>query len=182
MKLIKLVRTFLTSLLFSIVIPGALLFVLDYISAGSGSGGAFDLPNLPQFLILLVIGVLALPFIIGTLVFGLPIAALIEANSFPVLSNVALPVRYGTLTISGHTATAAIVGLIVQVVVWAIILYSADRLKQVKSRDFLTENISTSQTVDYLRQEAAKGSREEFEAFLAAIPEDEPMEEDRLKE
>jgi hypothetical protein len=155
-KLAKLVRTFLISLLFSIVIPGALLFVLVWVSEGSGSGGEFDLPNLPQFLILRVIGVLALPFIIGTLVFGLPIAALIEANNLLIFSDVVLPLRYGTLTISRNTATAEIVGLIVQVLAWTIILFGIERLKQVKS------------------------NRKDFEAFLAAVPDIAPIEEDRL--
>jgi hypothetical protein len=35
-------------------------------------------------------------------------------------------------------------------------------------------------TLDYLRAEAAEGKREEFEAFLAAVPEAEPLETDRL--
>lgn len=42
------------------------------------------------------------------------------------------------------------------------------------------EKISALRTVDYLREEAAKGSREDFEAFLAAVPDVEPIEEDRL--
>lgn len=42
------------------------------------------------------------------------------------------------------------------------------------------EKISALRTVDYLREEAAKGSREDFEAFLAAVPGAEPIEEDRL--
>lgn len=42
------------------------------------------------------------------------------------------------------------------------------------------EKISALRTVNYLREEAAKGSREDFEAFLAAVPDAEPIEEDRL--
>ena len=35
-------------------------------------------------------------------------------------------------------------------------------------------------TLDYLRKETAKGSRADFEAFLAAVPDDEPMDGDRV--
>jgi len=54
----------------------------------------------------------------------------------------------------------------------------------VSINQFLTlaaaEKISALRTVDYLREEAAKGSREDFEAFLAAVPAADPIEEDRL--
>lgn len=43
------------------------------------------------------------------------------------------------------------------------------------------EKISALRTVDYLRAEGAKGSRADFEAFLAAIPDREPEEEDRIE-
>jgi hypothetical protein len=42
------------------------------------------------------------------------------------------------------------------------------------------EKMSALLTLDYLRAEAAEGKREEFEAFLAAVPEAEPLETDRL--
>ncbi len=42
------------------------------------------------------------------------------------------------------------------------------------------EKISALRTVDYLRAEASKGSRADFEAFLAAVPDTEPAEEDEL--
>ena len=42
------------------------------------------------------------------------------------------------------------------------------------------EKMSALLTLDYLRAEAAEGKREEFEAFLAALPEAEPLETDRL--
>ena len=55
----------------------------------------------------------------------------------------------------------------------------------VSINQFLTlaaaEKISALRTVDYLREEAAKGSRADFDAFLAAVPDDEPMEEDKLE-
>ncbi|MFZ0544622.1 MAG: toxin-antitoxin system HicB family antitoxin [Candidatus Promineifilaceae bacterium] len=54
----------------------------------------------------------------------------------------------------------------------------------VSINQFLTlaaaEKISALRTVDYLREEAAKGGREDFEAFLAAVSNTEPFEEDRL--
>ncbi len=43
------------------------------------------------------------------------------------------------------------------------------------------EKISALRTMDYLRAEASKGSRADFEAFLAAAPDVEPMEDDRLE-
>ena len=42
------------------------------------------------------------------------------------------------------------------------------------------EKISALRTLDYLREEAAKGSRADFEAFLTAVPDTDPMEDDRL--
>lgn len=42
------------------------------------------------------------------------------------------------------------------------------------------EKMSALLTLDYLRAEAAEGRREDFEAFLAAVPEAEPLETDRL--
>ncbi|MAT97720.1 MAG: toxin-antitoxin system HicB family antitoxin [Anaerolineaceae bacterium] len=55
----------------------------------------------------------------------------------------------------------------------------------VSINQFLTlaaaEKISALRTIDYLRAEASKGSRADFEAFLAAVPDVEPMEEDRLE-
>ena len=58
------------------------------------------------------------------------------------------------------------------------------QLEGVSINQFLTlaaaEKISALRTIDYLREEAAKGSRADFEAFLSAVPDAEPMEEDRL--
>ena len=42
------------------------------------------------------------------------------------------------------------------------------------------EKIAALRTLDYLRQEAAAGHREDFERFLAAVPDREPAETDRL--
>ncbi|MFO7683357.1 MAG: toxin-antitoxin system HicB family antitoxin [Chloroflexota bacterium] len=54
----------------------------------------------------------------------------------------------------------------------------------VSINQFLTlaaaEKISALRTVDYLREEAEKGSRADFEAFLAAVPGALPVEEDQL--
>ena len=54
----------------------------------------------------------------------------------------------------------------------------------VSINQFLTlaavEKISALRTVEYLRAEASKGSRADFEAFLAAVPDVEPMVDDRL--
>jgi len=54
----------------------------------------------------------------------------------------------------------------------------------VSINQFLTlaaaEKISALRTVAYLREEAAKGSRADFEAFLTAVPDNEPMDEDKL--
>jgi uncharacterized protein (DUF1778 family) len=43
------------------------------------------------------------------------------------------------------------------------------------------EKMSALLTLDYLRAEAAEGRREDFETFLAAVPEAEPMETDRVE-
>jgi len=54
----------------------------------------------------------------------------------------------------------------------------------VSINQFLTlaaaEKISALRTVAYLREEAAKGGRVDFEAFLTAVPDNEPMDEDKL--
>lgn len=54
----------------------------------------------------------------------------------------------------------------------------------VSINQFLTlaaaEKISALRTLDYLRAEASKGSRANFEAFLASVPDVEPMDGDRL--
>ena len=54
----------------------------------------------------------------------------------------------------------------------------------VSINQFLTlaaaEKISALRTLDYLREEAKKGNRADFEAFLAAAPDVEPVEDDRL--
>lgn len=42
------------------------------------------------------------------------------------------------------------------------------------------EKMSALRTVDFLRAEAAKGHRDDFEAFLTAVPDTEPIEEDKL--
>lgn len=44
------------------------------------------------------------------------------------------------------------------------------------------EKIAALRTVDYLRCEAAGGRREDFERFLAAVPNREPAETDRMAE
>jgi hypothetical protein len=129
MKVTKLVLTLLLSLLFSIGIPAALLYILGYISVGAGSGGAFNLPDLPQALLCFGFGVFALPFIMGTLVVGLPSTALMEALGLPILSDMVVPVRHRALTIVGDTETAGIVGVIVQISVWVLIFYSVGRLR-----------------------------------------------------
>ena len=43
------------------------------------------------------------------------------------------------------------------------------------------EKISALRTVDYLRAEGAQGSRADFDAFLAAVPDVEADGEDRLE-
>lgn len=58
------------------------------------------------------------------------------------------------------------------------------RAEGISVNQFLTlaaaEKVSALRTVDYLREEAAKGSRADFDAFLAAVPDGEPAAEDRL--
>jgi uncharacterized protein (DUF1778 family) len=44
----------------------------------------------------------------------------------------------------------------------------------------VAEKVATMQTVDYLEQRAARGSRERLLAILAKAPDVEPAEEDRL--
>jgi hypothetical protein len=44
------------------------------------------------------------------------------------------------------------------------------------------EKIAALRTVDYLRREGAAGRREDFERFLAAVPDREPIETDRPAE
>jgi hypothetical protein len=43
------------------------------------------------------------------------------------------------------------------------------------------EKMSAILTLDYLRAEAAEGRREDFEAFLAAVPDAEPVKTDRME-
>ena len=54
----------------------------------------------------------------------------------------------------------------------------------VSINQFLTlaaaEKISALRTIDYLKKEAAKGGREDFEAFLAAVPDTKPVIGDEL--
>jgi predicted transcriptional regulator len=42
------------------------------------------------------------------------------------------------------------------------------------------EKLAVVLTMDYLRQEAAAGRREDFERYLAAVPDAAPAENDRL--
>jgi uncharacterized protein (DUF1778 family) len=44
----------------------------------------------------------------------------------------------------------------------------------------VAEKVATLQTVDYLEQRAARGSRDKLLAILAKAPDVEPAEEDRL--
>jgi hypothetical protein len=44
------------------------------------------------------------------------------------------------------------------------------------------EKLASLRTVDYLREEAAKGRREDFESYLAAVPDREPDKADRIPE
>jgi Arc/MetJ-type ribon-helix-helix transcriptional regulator len=44
------------------------------------------------------------------------------------------------------------------------------------------EKMAALRTVDYLRQEAANSRREDFDRFLAAVPDAMPVETDRLQE
>ena len=54
----------------------------------------------------------------------------------------------------------------------------------VSINQFLTlaaaEKISALRTLDYLQTEGSKGRRKDFEAFLAAVPDVEPMAGDEL--
>lgn len=43
------------------------------------------------------------------------------------------------------------------------------------------EKLAVSMTMDYLRHEADAGRREDFEKYLAAVPDIAPPENDRLK-
>jgi Arc/MetJ-type ribon-helix-helix transcriptional regulator len=44
------------------------------------------------------------------------------------------------------------------------------------------EKMAALRTLDYLRREASAGRREDFERFLAAVPDGEPTETDRMPE
>jgi Arc/MetJ-type ribon-helix-helix transcriptional regulator len=44
------------------------------------------------------------------------------------------------------------------------------------------EKMAALRTLDYLRREAANGRREDFDRFLAAVPDREPIETDRMPE
>jgi len=44
------------------------------------------------------------------------------------------------------------------------------------------EKMAAMQTLDFLRNEAARGRREDFDRFLAAVPNREPIETDRMPE
>ena len=44
----------------------------------------------------------------------------------------------------------------------------------------VAEKMASLRTVEYLRERAARGSREKFEAVLAKVPDIEPEEYDRL--
>jgi hypothetical protein len=56
------------------------------------------------------------------------------------------------------------------------------KLDGVSINQFLTlaaaEKVSALRTITHLRAEAAKGNRADFEAFLAAVPNVEPAQED----
>jgi hypothetical protein len=43
-----------------------------------------------------------------------------------------------------------------------------------------SEKLAVMLTMDYLRREAAAGRREDFEKYLAAVPDAPPMPEDEL--
>ena len=43
-----------------------------------------------------------------------------------------------------------------------------------------SEKLAVVMTMDYLRREAASGRREDFERYLKAVPDTEPLESDRL--
>jgi hypothetical protein len=42
------------------------------------------------------------------------------------------------------------------------------------------EKMAALRTLDYLRSEAAKGRREDFDRFLAPVPDQPPIESDRI--
>lgn len=42
------------------------------------------------------------------------------------------------------------------------------------------EKVAALRTLDFLRSEAAAGRREDFERFLKAVPESQPLDTDRL--
>lgn len=42
----------------------------------------------------------------------------------------------------------------------------------------VAEKMASLLTIDYLREEAAKGQRADFDAFLAAVPDNPPAEDD----
>jgi len=44
------------------------------------------------------------------------------------------------------------------------------------------EKMAALRTLEYLRREAATGRREDFDRFLAAVPDREPIETDRMPE
>ena len=44
------------------------------------------------------------------------------------------------------------------------------------------EKLAALRTLDYLRREAAGSRREDFDRFLAAVPDGDPIETDRLPE
>ena len=44
------------------------------------------------------------------------------------------------------------------------------------------EKMAAIRTLEYIRAEAAKGSREGFDRFLAAVPKRKPIETDRISE
>jgi Arc/MetJ-type ribon-helix-helix transcriptional regulator len=44
------------------------------------------------------------------------------------------------------------------------------------------EKMDALRTLDYLRKEAANGRRADFDRFLAAVPDHEPVETDRMPE
>jgi Arc/MetJ-type ribon-helix-helix transcriptional regulator len=44
------------------------------------------------------------------------------------------------------------------------------------------EKMAALRTLDYLRNEAANGRREDFDRFLAAVPDQPPIETDRVQD
>ena len=59
------------------------------------------------------------------------------------------------------------------------------QIEGISINQFLTlaaaEKISALRTVEYLRAEGAKGSRADFEAFLAAVPARAPENDDQIE-